>query len=58
MLVKQGLIGIQNGCIVVRGDLENIRVLLVGIVLSTAGGVLGSATVQRKLMFSVVQRCV
>ena len=30
--VKQGLIGIQNGCIVVRGDLENIRLQLAGLV--------------------------
>ena len=56
--MKQGLVGVRNGCIVTRGDLENIRLLLVGIVLSTAGGVLGSATVQGKLMFSVVLRCV
>ena len=32
VLVKQGLTGVQNGCIVMRGDLENIRLQLAGLV--------------------------
>ena len=56
MFVKQGLVGVQNGCIVTRGDLETIRLQLAGVVLSMAGSVLGPGTVQRKFRFSVVQR--
>ena len=36
--------------------LETIRLKLTGVVLSVAGTVLGSGTVQRKFKFSVVQR--
>ena len=39
-----------------KGDLETIRLQLAGVVLSMAGSVLGSGTVQRKFKFSVVQR--
>ena len=53
MLIKSGLVGVQNGCIVTRGDLETIRLQLEGV-LKMAGGVLGSGTVQRKFRF--VQR--
>ena len=34
MLVKQGLVGVRNGCIVTRGNLETIRLQLAGVVLN------------------------
>ena len=52
---KQGLVGVCNGCIVTRGDLETIKLQPAGVVLNQPGGVLGSGTVQRKFKFSVVQ---
>ena len=48
--------GVPNGCIVTRGELETIRFQLTGVVLNTAGGVLESGIAQRKFRFSVVQR--
>lgn len=48
--------GVPNGCIVTRGELETIRFQLTGVVLNTAGDVLESGIAQRKFRFSVVQR--
>lgn len=42
------LVGVRNGCIVTRGDLEATR-------LQQAGGVLGPGTVQRNFKFPVGQ---
>lgn len=47
--------GVPNGCIVTRGELETIRFQLTGV-LNTAGDVLESGIAQRKFRFSVVQR--
>ena len=41
-----------------REDFAILRLQLASVVLNTAGGVLGSGTVQRKFKFSMVQRCV
>ena len=41
VLAKRGLVGVWNGCIVTRGDLEASRLQLAAAVLSTAGGALG-----------------
>ena len=48
---KQGLVGVCNGCVVTRGDLETIKLQPAGVVLNQPGGVLGSGTVQRKFRF-------
>ena len=58
MLVKQGLAGAQNGCIVRRGDLETITLqLLADTVLRTAGGVLEFDTVQKIHVLSDAGAC-
>ena len=50
------MVGVWNGCIVTREDLETIRLQLAEFALNKANGVLGSGTVQRKFKFLVEQR--
>ena len=60
MLVKQGLIGNQNGCLVTRGDREAIRwqlAVLIDTVLRMAGDVLESDPVQKIQVLSDVATC-
>ena len=50
MLVKQGLIGVQNCCIITRGDHETIRLQLAAasrFVLRMVGGALETDTVHK-----------
>lgn len=56
MLVKSGLVGVQKGCGVTRGNVETIRLQLAGGVLQTVRVVLGSGTVQGKFRLLVVQQ--
>lgn len=60
MLVKQGLTGNQNGCLVTRGDLEAIRwplAALADTVSGMAGDVLESDPVQKIRALSDVGTC-
>lgn len=48
MLVRQGLGGVQNGCIVMRRDFETIDAgCLADIILRIVGGVFESDTVHK-----------
>ena len=50
------MVGVSNGCTVKRGDLENMKMQLVCVVLNRAGPVLGFGSGQRNAKFSVIQR--
>ena len=50
------MVCVSNCCTVKRGDLENMKMQLVYVVLNRAGPVLGSGSGQRNAKFSVIQR--
>ena len=58
VLVKQGLVGIQNGCTVIKGDLEILSVQLPDDTLSKMpGGVLEFDTVHKIQVLSDARTC-
>ena len=57
-LVKQGLVGIQNGCTVIKGDLEILSLQLPADTLSKMpGGVLEFDTVHKIQVLSDTGTC-